>query len=138
MAFFGSKKAALTVAEAMSPHPYTISCYEYVSAAKRLMGTHHIRHLPAVDGKQVVGVLSERDIKAAEAIYQQKNLEGHILVREILFSEPYTVSELEPLHKVAATMAAKRLGSAVVVREGEVVGIFTTIDACRLLAELTK
>lgn len=138
MAASTANQGRLTIGEVMSPHPHTISCYESVSAAKKMMSAHHIRHLPAVDGKQIVGVLSERDIKAAESLYQKRNFEGRLLIREILLFEPYVVAESDTVHEVAAKMADERIGSAVVLRGGDVAGIFTTIDACRLLSELTK
>jgi CBS domain-containing protein len=39
---------------------------------------------------------------------------------------------------VAAKMAERKIGSAVVVDEGEVLGIFTAMDGLRVLASLTR
>jgi acetoin utilization protein AcuB len=35
-------------------------------------------------------------------------------------------------------MAAKKYGSAIVMQNGKVVGIFTTVDACQALADLLQ
>jgi hypothetical protein len=35
-------------------------------------------------------------------------------------------------------MAERRLGSAIVAREGQVIGIFTVTDACRVLSRLLR
>ena len=57
-------------------------------------------------------------------------------VSEAMSPDPYTVSPDTLLDDVVATMAAKKYGSAVVMQNHKVVGIFTTVDACRAFAEL--
>jgi acetoin utilization protein AcuB len=39
---------------------------------------------------------------------------------------------------VARTMAEKRIGSAIVAKNGKLVGIFTVTDACRALAQVLE
>ena len=53
-----------------------------------------------------------------------------------LYADVYSVSPETPLDEVVATMGSKKYGSAVVVQNGKVVGIFTTVDLCRAFAEL--
>jgi acetoin utilization protein AcuB len=48
--------------------------------------------------------------------------------------EVFTVSPDSPLRMAAQEMAERKLGSAVVVEHGNVVGVFTATDACRVLA----
>jgi acetoin utilization protein AcuB len=48
----------------------------------------------------------------------------------------YTVSPSEKLDHVASTMAEHKYGSALVVDNQKLVGIFTTVDAMRSLSEL--
>jgi acetoin utilization protein AcuB len=93
-----------------------------------------IRHLPVLDAGRLVGVVSQRDLYLAES------LEGvdptTDTVREAMCGEPYAVPPGAPLEEVAATMAERRLGSAIVVDRGAVIGVFTTVDALRALASL--
>jgi acetoin utilization protein AcuB len=51
-------------------------------------------------------------------------------------TEVYAVHPESPLDEVASEMASKKYGSAVVLQNGKVVGIVTTVDLCRALAEL--
>ena len=46
----------------------------------------------------------------------------------------YAVALEQPLDVVVTTMAEHKYGSAVVMHNSTVVGIFTTVDACRMLA----
>jgi CBS domain-containing protein len=50
------------IREHMSSSPLTIGPASSLSKAVKLMRDHHVRHLPVVDGRGVVGVLSQRDI----------------------------------------------------------------------------
>jgi acetoin utilization protein AcuB len=53
-----------------------------------------------------------------------------------MLEEPYSVTPETPLDEVVATMAEHKYGSAVIVQNAHVVGVFTTVDACRALSEL--
>jgi acetoin utilization protein AcuB len=44
----------------------------------------------------------------------------------------------DPLDRVLDAMTEKRLGSVLVLKEGELAGVFTASDACQLLAELLR
>mgnify|MGYP003493812183 CR=1 FL=1 len=59
-----------------------------------------------------------------------------VLVDDAMSGVPYTVSPDSLISDVAAEMAEKRYGSAIVVQNHKVVGVFTSVDACRVLAEL--
>lgn len=122
----------------MLPHPYTIEYFEHLGTAEKLMNEHRIRHLPVVDGHEIYGLISERDLKIAACVYKDSDFHTKILCRDICLSVPYVVEETELLEVVLATMAKRRLGSTVITKGGAVVGIFTTTDACRLLADLVK
>jgi CBS domain-containing protein len=56
-------------------------------------------------------------------------------VADVLSDNPYVVDFHARLDEVAATMAKRGIGSAIVMRESKLVGILTTTDICRLLAE---
>jgi len=54
----------------------------------------------------------------------------------VCVEDPYIVPASTPVAVVAATMATRHIGSAVVTKKGALVGIFTATDACRVLAQL--
>jgi len=51
---------------------------------------------------------------------------------------PFTVSSDASLAEVCAEMAEHKYGCAVVLQRDKVIGIFTTVDACRALGELLR
>ena len=110
--------------------PVTASTDQTVAFARLLMVEHKIRHLPVLRGDAVVGVFSQRDMLLLDAITDG----GEVSLEKAMVGDPYVVDINDDLATVANEMAARRLGSAVVVDAGEVVAMFTTVDALRALA----
>lgn len=122
---------ATTIEAFMTPAPHTIGRDQSLIAAKEMMSRYGVRHLPVLDGGQLVGVVSERDVAFIGSVRDVETSE--LTVGEAMSAEVYTVSRTEPLRNAAATMARHRYGSAIVVDGNRVVGLFTTVDALRAL-----
>lgn len=104
--------------------------------AHRMMREHRIRHLPVLRGSKVVGIVSDRDLNMVETLVDVDP--RLVLVAEAMTQDPYLVSPEAPLDEVVGTMADKKYGSAVVTQNNKVVGIFTTVDACRAFSDLLQ
>ena len=122
-----------TVRDFMTATPATVAPSATMAEAAQLMNTRHIRHLPVVDaGGQVVGLLSERDVALLEGL---EGLDPAAMVVAVAMAKrPYTAAPETSLADVATAMAEHKYGSCIVVEGGKVVGVFTTVDACRALA----
>jgi acetoin utilization protein AcuB len=120
----------------MSPAPVTIAPERTLADAHRLMRERNIRHLPVVDRGRLVGLLSQRDLYLLETLASVDPAAE--TVGEAMSAEPYAVAPDAPLELVAVEMADRRIGSAVVVDRGAVVGLFTTVDALRALAVVLR
>ena len=131
-----SKELSPPIREFMTTHPYMIQSDESVSAAEKLMFAHHVRHLPVLDGKKIIGVISDRDIGLARATYRGRAFDGQVPVKDICLFDSNTFDESEPTDVVARTMAKHRIDAVVITSHGKPVGIFTATDACRQLADL--
>jgi acetoin utilization protein AcuB len=117
-----------TIKNVMRAFPYSLQADGGLDEARRMMAKHAIRHLPVLDGETLLGIVTLNDLERAAAGKSRART-----VREIVTSPAYTVGLDEPLDNVALHMATNRLGSALVVRQGRVVGIFTTTDALQAL-----
>lgn len=127
-------KSEPTIQKYMSIAPYSIEASQTIADAADSMSKNAIRHLPVMDKGELVGIVSDRDIKMAEGI-EGIDLAG-IPVIDVCHESPYKVEPNTLLSDVAKTMASKHYGSALVVSNGKLVGIFTTVDACRALHEI--
>lgn len=125
-----------TVRDAMTRSVHTIGASMTLADAQRLMRRHHLRHLPVLEGAGLVGLLSERDAQLISAVSEMDP--RCILVEAAMTRAPWTVDPDTPLLEVAAHMAEAKLGSAVVIENARVVGVFTTTDGMRVLAELLE
>lgn len=124
----------LCIRDCMTKSPVTADRRTSLAEALKLMEEHGFRHLPVVDGKKLVGLVSERELRALENM-QGFNSAG-CTVEDFSLVPPYAVAPEALVRVVAAEMADLKVGSAAVVSGGEVVGVFTTVDALRLLARL--
>jgi acetoin utilization protein AcuB len=59
-----------------------------------------------------------------------------VLVEDAMTPEAYSVAPNAPLSEVVSELAKHKYGSAVVVENDKVVGIFTLVDVCIAFAEL--
>lgn len=117
----------------MTPSVHTISMESTLPQARTLMEEHGIRHLPVLDGSKLVGVISDRDLARMEGFPMiDFNL---VSVPDAMSDEPYVVAPDTPAIEVFRTMHKERYGSAIVADGGTVVGVFTTTDALRVLAD---
>jgi acetoin utilization protein AcuB len=123
-----------TVEQYMSRNPATVGKDEPLVAAHRIMQSNRIRHLPVLHQGRLVGVVSERDLYLLETV---KNVDPRREpVEEAMTAFPFTVPPEASLTEVAGQMLKHRYGSALVVQEGNLVGIFTRADALRALTEM--
>ncbi len=120
----------------MTSAPHTIGVEQTVAVASRMMQQHHVRHLPVLHGGAVVGVLSERDVSLIESFPDVDA--SKIKVEDAMSQLPFVTSPETPIDQVAGEMAEYKYGSAIVVRGGKVVGVFTTVDACRALSDIYR
>lgn len=123
-----------TVQKFMTTQPHSIGQEQTMAMAHVVMREHRIRHLPVLTGGKLVGLLSDRDLSLLETL---KDVDPtKILVEEAMTSNPYVVQPDTTLDEVVGAMAEHKYGCAVVMQNNKLVGIFTTVDACRAFAEM--
>ncbi len=116
----------------MTPMPHSIGLKQPIRAALDLMRDHGIRHLPVQEGGELVGILTDRDVKLAGSFAEL----DQVSVEEVMTPDPYSVTPQSPVDQVVLEMAAHKYGCALVKQEnGKLVGIFTSTDALRVLGE---
>ena len=123
-----------TIQHYMTTTPHSIGVDQKMSTAHSMMREHHIRHLPVLAGGRLVGMITDRDLHMIETL---KDVDpSRVSIEEAMTSSVHSVSPDAPLDEVARAMADHKYGSTVIMQNERVVGIFTTVDACRALADL--
>ncbi len=126
--------AKLQVKDVMVRAPYSVQSTHLLTIAEKLMREKRIRHLPVFNGKKLVGVLSERQVEKALANADPRTAP----VTSARLSTPLTTRQDAPLAELARAMAEAKSDVAIVMENEKAVGVFTTIDALHVLADLLE
>jgi acetoin utilization protein AcuB len=126
----------LSLQDAMTPFPYAVDANQSAETAHTLFTKHQVRHLAVVHEGDIIGVLSDRDVNLAMSMDGDGT--GLTPVFALCTKPAYVVDVSEPFAKVVRSMADHRYGCTLVTEDGKLVGIVTTTDVCRLVADLLE
>jgi CBS domain-containing membrane protein len=128
-----------TAADVMTTNLATLEVGEKLDLAEDIMHVGRIRHMPVVDGKKLVGIVSVRDLLAAslskamdfEPTHRRAFLRS-VSVDEAMTRDPMTVTQDTPLVVLAERMCEQKIGCLPVVdADQRLVGIVTETDLVR-------
>jgi acetoin utilization protein AcuB len=122
------------IEKVMTTQPHSIGRNMPIKKALELMTTHQIRHLPVQDGGNLVGVITDRDIRLANGFQGAETL----IVDDVMTPDAYVVKPTTPIDQVVEEMAEHKYGCAVISQNGKVVGILTAVDALRFLSDVLR
>ena len=131
------KANSIKVFDVMSNDPLTVSPSDTVGKAEELMYENHYRQLPVVENKQLIGIVSDRDIRSflAQPSFVEPEKRARALrtkVNEIMTAKPLTVSPEDDLREAVELLIEEKIGGIPVVDETEgLVGIVTYVDVLR-------
>jgi acetoin utilization protein AcuB len=123
------------ISQYMTREPYSIPSTATAATARAVMQGHMIRHLPILDGPEVVGLVS-CDVLDAMTRVAGADLAQMSISR--VMTKPVTVWGSAPLDEVAEMMSDKKCDCVVVLGGHGLQGIFTASDALRALAQLLQ
>lgn len=126
-------KSIPQVQKYMTTTPIAINADSTVDEALRAMEKHGVRHLPVQDGK-AYGIVSDRDLKYATSLAGFDPRE--VKIKDISEGNAYITRPDALVSDVSNELANRRIGSALIMDNGHLVGIFTTTDACRALGDV--
>ena len=115
-----------TVQHAMTPSPTAVATDADAVDAARAMATENVGSLPVVDGDELVGMVTDRDLVLHVLA---KDLDPHkVTVADVCTSDPVVASPEEPLTIALERMAAEQVRRLPVVEDGRLVGILAQAD----------
>lgn len=129
-------KSIPTISKYMSTNPLVVEPSTTLAFALKRMKENDIRHLPVVQGEMLVGIVTLSDLRIVSGIAEVKA--EQVKIEDVMQREPFVCSPDSPLDETVDNMVAHKWGSAVVMQNKKVVGIFTSIDAMRALVELSR
>lgn len=120
------------VSEIMTRNIISLPPSATLSEARTLMQRYHIRHLLVLENNQLVGLVSQRDILAAQESSLEKGHNGQFLehhyLSEVMITEVVTISPKAGIREAALHLQKHKYGCLPVIDKGKVVGIVTDSD----------
>ena len=89
-----------------------------------LMKKHSIRHLPVVEDEQMVGFITESDLRQ----YSFPSMEKDIYVHEVMVRNPITINVNASIENAARLIHDYKIGGLPVLDKKKLVGIITALD----------
>jgi acetoin utilization protein AcuB len=112
--------------EIMTERPESISPEQPVARARAAMRRAGIHHLVVVEGREVTGVISDRDIR---------NVGGQVAVREVMSTKVAVAGPNTTVREAANILRGRSVGSLPVMDRGRLVGIVTISDLLTLIGQ---
>lgn len=133
-------KQRVPVSQIMSTDLVTLNPAQNLYDAEKLFLKHKIRHIPVVEGKKLVGVVSYSDllkISYADVTEGEEEVESVVYdmftIPQVMAKAPITVTSDTTIKEVAEILTKQTFHSIPVVENEELVGIVTSTDLINYL-----
>jgi acetoin utilization protein AcuB len=103
----------------------------------RTMDEHAIRHLPIMHHGELVGVVTDRDIRYSTRPGQSDASHAKTPIQELMTRNPITAGPLDPIEEAARLMRTKTIGCLPVMDGDKLVGIVTVTNLLDAVIRLT-
>ena len=114
----------MKVKNCMQKKLVTIGQDALLQDAWQLVKQHSIRHLPVVDDGQMVGFITESDLRQ----YSFPSMEKDIYVRDVMVLNPITININASIENAARLIHDFKIGGLPVLDKKKLIGIITASD----------
>lgn len=128
------------LSEIMNRDMVTVDKHASLRMARRILDQHRIRHLLVVEGKRLVGIVTDRDLRQAApssksplTISERQEFMDELKVLEVMSRKLITASSTTTIREAAKVMVSEKIGCLPVVDGNQLVGIVTQADLLEML-----
>ncbi len=128
-------KKPIPVSAWMTESVLAVETFDSIAIARQLMAKHRVNQLPVMDNDNLVGIVTDRDIRDAyptslmidrtEAI---DRFADKVTVETVMTHDVFIVRPETPLMTAVALLRRHRIGSLPVMKDKNLVGIVTRSD----------
>jgi len=126
----------------MTSNPFSVQVGQPVSEVRRLLTDYFIHHVPVVDGRRLVGMISLLDLSrhswgSSDNRGLDALLDHTVQIRDLMQKDPVCLSSQDSIRRAAEILAEGRFHGLPIVDgdNGELLGIVTTTDLIRYMLE---
>lgn len=128
------------LSEIMNRDLVTVDKQASLRRARRILDQHRIRHLLVVEGKRLVGIVTDRDLRQAApssksplTLSERQEFMDELKVLEVMSRKLITASSTTTIREAAKVMVSEKIGCLPVVDGNQLVGIVTEADLLEIL-----
>jgi CBS domain-containing protein len=128
------------LSEIMNRKVVTVDKHASLRQAQRILDQHNIRHLFVMDGKRLVGIVTDRDLRKAApssksplTASEREEFMDELKVVEVMSRKLIEASPSTTVREAAKVMVREKIGCLPVVDGNALVGIVTEIDLLEIL-----
>ena len=123
---------AATIEDLMRRDPVTITPLDTLAAAQSLMQRIGVRQLPVVDKGALIGMLSDRDLRAHSGYLENTKVDA------AMSEDLIVVGPKDSAAHAARLLLDRKINAVPVVEKDRLVGIISRSDLLRLLVEILE
>lgn len=127
----------MLIQEVMHKNPIYISPNTTLSEAYKLMNKNSVRHLPILDNGNIVGIVTDRDLRLATSKLAKQTFDPEAVVSKIMSRPVETTRPTEPIEVATQIMRELKIGCLPVIENSKLVGIVTGVDLLDAMLLLT-
>ena len=135
-------KKRTPISTIMTTDLITIGVNESLETVEKLFKENNIRHIPVVENKKILGMLSYTDllrISFADITDDEKNVDTFVYdmftVAQVMAKDVFVVSAYATIKDVSELLSKKEFHALPIVEDNELVGIVTTTDLINYLVD---
>jgi acetoin utilization protein AcuB len=123
------------VADWMTKRVLAVETFDSIAVARGLMAKHRVNQLPVLDNDNLVGIVTDRDIRDAyptslmiDRTEEIDKFAEKVTVETVMTHDVFIVQPDTPLMTAVGLLRRHRIGSLPVMKNKELVGIITRSD----------
>ena len=135
-------KQRTPVSKIMTRDVITLNLNDNMELAEKLFETKHIRHIPIVSGKKVVGILSHTDLMriSFSDLDEEENEINSVVydlftIEQVMAKSVISVTSETTIKEAAEILTKHEFHAVPVVDDDELVGIVTSTDLIQFLLD---
>ena len=131
----------ITVNDIMTANPATVHSEASLAHAVTVMKKVNCRQLPVLEGDQLVGIITERDIRlAVDASAEDMDFSHHaelanFAVGEFMTANPQIIAPTVTVADAADMLGRLKVGALPVIENKQLIGIVTVTDCLACLSD---
>ena len=131
----------MKVVNVMTTHPISVSPEDSIQQVREIMDEENIRQLPVINKRELIGIITDRDIRSflggrSLSYLEEQEVAMETKVATVMTDKPITLSPDDDLREAVELLLEEKVGGIPVMDPYVgLIGIITYVDVLRCFLE---